>query len=117
MINNKYIRIVRPDDSKQILEIYKPFILNSAATFEEEVPSLEHFKNRITTTLKECPYLVCEIDGEIAGYAYTSAYRRRAAYRWDRESISLCAPQFPKTKHCQSTLWSTHSHTQLARLC
>jgi phosphinothricin acetyltransferase len=92
--SNKYIRIARPDDSKQILEIYKPFILNSATTFEEEVPGLEDFKNRITTTLEECPYLVCEIDGEIAGYAYASAYRSRAAYRWDREVSVYVHPNF-----------------------
>ena len=31
------------------------------------------------------PYLVCEIDGVMAGYAYAHRYKERAAYQWDAE--------------------------------
>ncbi|WNV56585.1 GNAT family N-acetyltransferase [Oscillospiraceae bacterium NTUH-002-81] len=37
------------------------------------------------TPLSHMPYLVCEIDGKIVGYAYASLYRSRAAYDWDCE--------------------------------
>ena len=36
------------------------------------------------------PYLVAEIDGEIAGYAYAGPYRARPAYRWTRRGFDLC---------------------------
>ena len=31
------------------------------------------------------PYLICEIDGIAAGYAYAHRYKERAAYQWDAE--------------------------------
>lgn len=96
MENNYSIRLARHEDAKEILAIYEPFILNTAVTFEEVVPALDEFKNRIGNIQKECPYLVCEIDGKIAGYAYASSYRSRAAYRWNREVSVYVHPQFQR---------------------
>jgi phosphinothricin acetyltransferase len=33
----------------------------------------------------QAPWLVCHLDGQVAGYAYASAHRDRAAYQWNRE--------------------------------
>lgn len=44
------------------------------------MPSLKEFRSRIKNILKKHPYLVAEIEGEIAGYAYTSDFVGRAAY-------------------------------------
>ncbi|HEX4875408.1 MAG TPA: GNAT family N-acetyltransferase, partial [Chitinophagaceae bacterium] len=35
--------------------------------------------------LDNWPWLVCEADGRIAGYAYASRYRERVAYQWSVE--------------------------------
>lgn len=79
------IRIAERRDVSGILEIYSPFILDTAITFEEIVPDEDSFWQRIQDILKELPFLVCEIDGRIAGYAYASGYRSRASYRWSKE--------------------------------
>ncbi len=83
-----------PDDAADILEIYRPFVTGTVVTFEELVPTVEEFRQRIKTVLEEAPYLVCEIDGVIVGYAYASAYRTRASYRWNREVTVYINPDF-----------------------
>ena len=80
------IEIAKSRDAKNILEIYKPYVLNTAITFEYEVPSIEEFSQRITKTLINYPFLVAKIDDKIVGYAYTSAFKNRAAYNWAVET-------------------------------
>jgi phosphinothricin acetyltransferase len=82
----KKIRLATVDDAENILAIYKPYITDTSYTFETEVPSLEVFKERINTYLQRWPWLVCEMDGKIAGYAYAAHYRERIAYQWCTES-------------------------------
>ncbi|MBL0070185.1 MAG: GNAT family N-acetyltransferase [Chitinophagaceae bacterium] len=60
--------------------------LNTSFTFETAVPSVEDFAERIKTYLINWPWLVCEMDGKIAGYAYGTRYRERVAYQWCTES-------------------------------
>jgi len=80
------IRIATTDDSESILKIYAPYIENTSYTFETEVPSIDSFKKRISFYLQNWPWLVCEIDGVIAGYAYGARHRERVAYQWSLES-------------------------------
>ncbi len=79
------IRMATPDDAGEILAIYKPFVTATVVTFEEVVPTEDDFRQRITSVLKICPYLVCEVDGRIVGYAYATDFRVRASYRWNKE--------------------------------
>ena len=74
------IRFARPSDAATLLDIYAPFVENTAITFEYEVPTIEDFATRIEKTLEKYPYLVAEEDGLILGYAYASTYYARAAY-------------------------------------
>lgn len=67
------------------MNIYKGYIENTAITFETEVPSVEVFGQRIENTLNRFPWLVCEVDGVVAGYAYASKHRERAAYQWSAD--------------------------------
>lgn len=76
------IRLATPADSKGILDIYAPYIKNTSLTFETEVPSITEFEERIGTYLESWPWLVCEIDNRIVGYAYGSKYRERSGYQW-----------------------------------
>lgn len=80
------IRLATPADAKAILDIYAPYIENTSFTFETDVPSVENFSDRISTNLINWPWLVCEIDGKIAGYAYATRHRERTAYQWCTES-------------------------------
>src|SRR5688572_3119831 len=79
------IRIATSADARSILDIYAPYIQNTSLTFETEVPSTVDFANRIQSYLDNWPWLVCELDGKIAGYAYASRYRERTAYQWSVE--------------------------------
>lgn len=80
------IRIATRDDAAGMLDIYAPFILNSGITQETDVPSVNDFQNRIESTLIQRPWLVCEMNGEIAGYAYAGKHRDRRGYQWCVES-------------------------------
>ena len=80
------IRTATDSDAASILEIYTPYIESTSFTFETEVPAIESFKERINTYLQTWPWLVCEIDGVIAGYAYGGKHRERVAYQWSIES-------------------------------
>ncbi|KXT73338.1 Phosphinothricin N-acetyltransferase [Streptococcus gordonii] len=76
------IRLAKPSDARSLLDIYAPYVENTAITFEYEVPTVEDFANRVGKTLEKYPYLVAEEDGLILGYAYASTYYARAAYDW-----------------------------------
>ena len=79
------IRLAKESDAASILNIYAPYIEKTSFTFETEVPSTEEFANRIHSYLQNWPWLVCEINGEVAGYAYGSKYRERTGYQWCAE--------------------------------
>ena len=79
---NLKIRDAQLEDAERLLEIYSYYVLNTAVSFEYDVPSLEEFKERIKNTKKKYPYLVCEKDGKIIGYVYASAYSSRESYSW-----------------------------------
>lgn len=88
------IRVATKDDAAGILNIYTPFILNSGITQETEVPAVEDFQKRIITTLQERPWIVCEINNEIAGYAYAGKHRDRRGYQWCVESSLYISEKF-----------------------
>ena len=80
------IRIATSDDAKELLNIYKYYVENTAITFEYDVPSIEEFSERIKNTLKKYPYLIAENEDGIYGYAYASAFKSRQAYDWAVET-------------------------------
>ncbi len=85
MSDNRRIRLATEADAEAMLAIYTPVVLETAISFEIEPPSLDEFKTRIRSTLARTPWLVCEIDGDVAGYAYAGALRTREAYQWSVE--------------------------------
>ena len=77
---NLLIRIAKEDDAEELLKIYSYYVKKTAITFEQKVPSLEEFSNRIKETLINYPYLVAIVDGKIIGYIYASRFRTRESY-------------------------------------
>ena len=76
-MNDKlHIRMAQISDAEELLAIYKPYIENTAITFEYNVPTVEEFANRIKTTLKKYPYIVAELNGKIVGYAYAGVLKQ-----------------------------------------
>ena len=80
------IRVATEADAEEILAIYAKYIEQTAITFEYVVPSIEEFRGRIRHTLERFPYLAAEKDAKIAGYAYVSPFKERAAYDWSVET-------------------------------
>ena len=80
------IREVRPEDAGRLAEIYSYYVLNTAVSFEYQAPSAAEFAERIRKTLEKYPYLVCEKQGRVIGYAYAGAYSIREAYAWTASS-------------------------------
>lgn len=80
------IRTATEKDAEKLLEIYAPYVQNTAITFEYTVPSLEEFTERIRHIQEKYPYLVAEENGEILGYAYAGPFKQRAAYDWAVET-------------------------------
>ena len=76
------IRLAQEDDAIAIQAIYAPVVRDTAISFEQDPPTVEEMRHRVTTTLARFPWLVCDHDGQVAGYAYASAHRSRAAYDW-----------------------------------
>ena len=74
------IRMATAEDSKGILEIYRPYIEETAISFEYEVPGIDEFSDRVSGILMDYPYLVAEEDGRILGYAYATRFKARKAY-------------------------------------
>jgi L-amino acid N-acyltransferase YncA len=92
------IRLATEKDAAPILEIYAPFIEHTSITFETDVPTIPEFKNRINKYLETRPWLVAEINGKIAGYAYAGPYRERTAYQWCCESSVYIHHKYYKQK-------------------
>ena len=106
------IRMAQLDDVAAMLEIYAPFVKNTAVTFEVEVPSLPMFQQRIQHIQEQAPCLVWDQDGEILGYAYAGPHRERAAYQWVRE-LSLYIHAKARSKKYGTALYT--SLTELLR--
>ncbi len=79
------LRPATPADAAAMLEIYAPYVADTSITFETEVPTEKMFADRVAHYLAEWPWLVVEVNGKIAGYAYASRYRERIAYQWSVE--------------------------------
>ena len=80
------IRMANPADAQALLNIYAPYVINTAITFEYDVPSVEEFASRIAHSLEKYPYLIAEEGGNILGYAYASPFHDRPAYDWAVET-------------------------------
>lgn len=81
-------------DAAEMLAVYTPYVTESTVSSEYDAPSLEEFQQRITTYTAKTPWLVCRIDGQVAGYGYASPHRTRAGYQWSVETSIYVAQDF-----------------------
>ena len=86
------IRPATEKDVPEIRSIYAPYVENSTATFEYDVPCHREFMQRFLDITAQYPFLVWEENGQILGYAYASAPYSRAAYAWCAEPSIYLRP-------------------------
>ena len=98
------IRLANAADGAAFAEIYRPAVANSAISFEVVPPDAIEMSHRIEKVLALAPWLACEIDGAVAGYAYASAFRDRAAYQWSVE-VSAYVSAFARGKGVARSLY------------
>jgi L-amino acid N-acyltransferase YncA len=80
------IRRAGADDAAAIAALYAPFVATSQATFEEVPPDVAEVTRRISGGGIDYPWLVAEEDGRLLGYASSTCFRQRSAYRWAVET-------------------------------
>lgn len=88
------IRPSRDDDLPEIARIYGHHVLHGTGTFETEPPSVADMTARRADVLaKGLPWLVLELEGAVAGFAYGNWFKPRPAYRYSVEDSIYLAPE------------------------
>jgi L-amino acid N-acyltransferase YncA len=75
------IRPATADDAARCAEIYAPFVTDGWVSFELTPPDEAEMARRIGDYGQSHGWLVAEVDGVVAGYAYGSQHRTREAYQ------------------------------------
>ncbi|WP_295153062.1 GNAT family N-acetyltransferase [uncultured Campylobacter sp.] len=60
------LRLATPQDADALLEIYAPYVKQTAISFEYDVPGAAEFAGRIEQTLQRYPYLLAYVSDEAA---------------------------------------------------
>lgn len=80
------IRDLTEADAEAVQAIYAHHVLNGTATYDIDPPSADNIRDKIRwITGQGWPFIVAELGGEVAGYAYVTQFRDRAAYRFAAE--------------------------------
>lgn len=79
---NAQIRAASPGDAAALAAIYAPYCMSHPISFETVAPTSDEMANRIATIAAQYPWLVLDADRDVAGYAYATRHRERAAYQW-----------------------------------
>jgi L-amino acid N-acyltransferase YncA len=81
------IRHATEADAAAIAAIYRPYVERSLISFEEAAPDADEMRQRIIGDGNGLhPWLVAEDDDVLLGYAASSPFRSRPAYRWTVET-------------------------------
>jgi L-amino acid N-acyltransferase YncA len=87
------IRDASEADAPAIAAIYAHHVLHGTASYDLEPPPAEFHLEKVSSVLEQgWPYLIAECEGEVAGYAYVTQMRPRAAYRFTAEDSIYVHP-------------------------
>lgn len=76
------LRDITENDYRACLDIYNHYVLNTTNTLEIEAHTEQSFFGRIESIRMDFPYIVCELDGKVVGYAYLHRFNERSGYRY-----------------------------------
>ena len=94
MVADLLIREVIGADAAAIAAIYGHHVLHGTASYEVDPPSAEETLAKIgRITGSGWPFIVAEVAGSVAGYAYVTQFRDRAAYRFTCENSIYVHPE------------------------
>jgi L-amino acid N-acyltransferase YncA len=93
-MNDVSLRTATTADIPAITRIYAHAVTYGTASFELEPPDQAEMARRQQALLaRDFPYIVAELAGTVAGYAYAGPYRDRRAYEWCVEDSLYIAPE------------------------
>jgi L-amino acid N-acyltransferase YncA len=92
-VSELLIRDATNDDAAAIAAIYAHHVLHGTATYDVEPPSANEMLSKIRhIKAAGWPFLVAEVESDVAAYAYATQFRDRAAYRFACENSIYVAP-------------------------
>lgn len=81
------IRLATERDAPAIADLYRPYVGESRVSFEESAPDAAEMARRVCGNFPGMhPWLVAEEDSRLLGFANSSPFRARKAYRWSVET-------------------------------
>jgi L-amino acid N-acyltransferase YncA len=95
--NSSFVRSASPEDASACVAIYRPYVKDTAITFETSVPAASEMAMRIRASRDTHEWLVLEQHDAVVGYAYAHAFNPRAAYQWSAETSIYLAEGHRRT--------------------
>jgi phosphinothricin acetyltransferase len=90
--------IIRPaasGDLKAVADIYAHYVRHTVTTFEETPWTVAAWQGRLDELAgRGLPFVIAELSGEVAGFAYAGPWRPKPAYRHTVEDTIYLAPGF-----------------------
>jgi phosphinothricin acetyltransferase len=87
------IRPAVPADLKAVTEIFTYYVSQTVITFEQTPPTVAEWQRRLDDLVgRGLPFLVADLNGDVAGYAYAGPWRPKPAYRHTVENSIYLAP-------------------------
>ena len=87
------LRPLELKDVEQVTAIYADYVASGVATFDEIAPDEGAWSGKAGSIVAPgFPFLVVELGGKIAGFAYVTVWRPRPAYRHTVEDTVYVAP-------------------------
>ena len=80
------VRPASAQDAGACLAIYRPYVQNTAISWEIDVPTADEMAARIGGLRATHDWLVLERDDQIIGFAYGQPLKRLAAFQWSAET-------------------------------
>ncbi|MFL6759655.1 N-acetyltransferase family protein [Sphingomonas sp.] len=88
------IRDATPEDAEAVALIYAHHVLHGTASYDLIPPEAGEIRGKIERVVAAgWPFLVAELDGAVAGYAYATQFRDRDAYRFTAEDSIYIHPE------------------------
>ena len=86
------VRPASAQDAAACLAIYRPYVQNTAISWEIDVPTFGEMAARIDGLRATQEWLVLERDDQIIGFAYGQPLKRLAAFQWATKTGMSTSP-------------------------
>ena len=86
------IRLAKTTDAPDVSDLYAEIVQETAISFESRSPSHEQAAIWMISTMKRHPWLIADIEGKFAGFAYAGDHGRHPAYRWTCDTSVFVHP-------------------------